>query len=175
MVGQPNQVLVNEYQPNQGISPHEDGPAYHPAVATLSLGSPTVLSIYAYEKPPIDISRAGAEATTPKGRAIRPDPIDHIFLEPRSLLILKGDIYKNHLHGISALTQDVIISKGRGNVGGGGVTVANEDMITDRWIREFLADQGRYVVTRSVRTSLTFRRVEKTAKMRGMLGKARLN
>lgn len=31
----PNHVLVNAYQPGQGIMPHEDGPLYHPAVAIL--------------------------------------------------------------------------------------------------------------------------------------------
>ncbi|KAI9888829.1 MAG: hypothetical protein M1814_006232 [Vezdaea aestivalis] len=42
----PNHVLVNEYQPGQGIMPHEDGAAYWPVVATVSLGSPLVLDIY---------------------------------------------------------------------------------------------------------------------------------
>eukprot|EP00965_Chrysotila_dentata_P190114 6173692-Pleurochrysis_carterae.AAC.4 len=35
----PNHVLVNEYQPGQGIEPHRDGPIYAPRVAILSLGS----------------------------------------------------------------------------------------------------------------------------------------
>ena len=42
----PNHVLVNEYQPGQGIMPHEDGPAYYGCVATVSLGAPIVLDIY---------------------------------------------------------------------------------------------------------------------------------
>merc|ERR1719423_554400 len=32
----PNHVLVNEYLPNQGIMAHEDGPAFHPCVCTVS-------------------------------------------------------------------------------------------------------------------------------------------
>lgn len=32
-----NHVLVNEYQPGQGIMAHQDGPLYTPAVAILSL------------------------------------------------------------------------------------------------------------------------------------------
>ncbi|KAG8881046.1 hypothetical protein FRB98_004570 [Tulasnella sp. 332] len=199
-VGQPNQVLINEYQPSQGISvslllhynlirdveiqaliifdikPHEDGPAYHPAVATISLGSPTLLAIYAYKELPMESLHPDVESVTPKGRAIQPDPVAHIFLEPRSLLIMTGDMYKNHLHGISPSESDVIIAKGREDVcGSTAVSVANEEWIADRSIRGFLADQGRYLAIRSVRTSLTFRRVEKTAKMGvgGMLGKTR--
>lgn len=38
-----NHVLINEYLPDQGIMPHQDGPAYHPVVAILSLGSPVVM------------------------------------------------------------------------------------------------------------------------------------
>ncbi|KAL8808602.1 MAG: hypothetical protein Q9200_004205 [Gallowayella weberi] len=39
----PNHCLINEYTPGQGIHPHEDGAAYHPVVATISLGAPIVL------------------------------------------------------------------------------------------------------------------------------------
>ncbi|KAG8851128.1 hypothetical protein FRB96_009469 [Tulasnella sp. 330] len=158
------------------IKPHEDGPAYHPAVATISLGSPTLLAIYAYKELPMESLHPDVESVTPKGRAIQPDPVAHIFLEPRSLLIMTGDMYKNHLHGISPSESDVIIAKGREDVcGSTAVSVANEEWIADRSIRGFLADQGRYLAIRSVRTSLTFRRVEKTAKMGvgGMLGKTR--
>ena len=42
----PNHVLVNEYNPGEGIMPHEDGAAYHPVVATVSLGAAIVLDIY---------------------------------------------------------------------------------------------------------------------------------
>jgi len=42
----PNHVLINEYGPGEGIMPHEDGTAYHPVVATVSLGAPIVLDIY---------------------------------------------------------------------------------------------------------------------------------
>ncbi|PWZ01508.1 hypothetical protein BCV70DRAFT_215964 [Testicularia cyperi] len=46
--GEPNHCLVNEYLPGQGIMPHEDGSAYFPAVATISLASHTLLDIYRY-------------------------------------------------------------------------------------------------------------------------------
>lgn len=41
-----NHVLVNEYEPGQGIMPHQDGPAYWPVVATVSLAAPIILDIY---------------------------------------------------------------------------------------------------------------------------------
>ncbi|KAF5889229.1 alpha-ketoglutarate-dependent dioxygenase alkB 6, partial [Clarias magur] len=41
-----NHVLVNEYRPEEGIMPHEDGPLYHPTVTTITLGSHTLLDFY---------------------------------------------------------------------------------------------------------------------------------
>ncbi|CAO1599762.1 hypothetical protein XANCAGTX0491_003477 [Xanthoria calcicola] len=41
--GAPNHCLINEYTPGHGIHAHEDGAAYHPIVATISLGAPIVL------------------------------------------------------------------------------------------------------------------------------------
>ena len=38
-----NHVLVNEYQPGDGILPHQDGAAYYPAVAIVSLGCDAVM------------------------------------------------------------------------------------------------------------------------------------
>lgn len=36
----PEQVIVNEYRPGQGIAAHVDHPAFGPAIASLSLASP---------------------------------------------------------------------------------------------------------------------------------------
>lgn len=41
-----NHVLINAYQPGEGIMPHQDGPLYHPVVAILSLGTPVVLRFW---------------------------------------------------------------------------------------------------------------------------------
>jgi alkylated DNA repair protein alkB homolog 6 len=43
----PNHVLVNVYEPGQGIMPHQDGGAYWPVVGTVSLGAPIVLEVFA--------------------------------------------------------------------------------------------------------------------------------
>ncbi|OAG34469.1 hypothetical protein AYO21_11378 [Fonsecaea monophora] len=86
----PNHVLINEYKPGEGIMPHEDGPAYDPITATVSLGSHTVLEIYRK-------TEAGEREAKPTWR---------ILQEPRSLLVTTGDMYVNTLHGISELQTD---------------------------------------------------------------------
>lgn len=88
--GQPNHVLVNEYQPGQGIMPHEDGQAYFPITATVSLGSHTVLEIYKKNE-------QGERDSIPAWR---------ILQEPRSLLITSREMYKNTLHGIANVSVD---------------------------------------------------------------------
>ena len=88
--GHPNHCLVNEYRPGQGIMPHEDGPAYFPATATITLGSHTVLKIYRKD----DKGQREAEPTW------------RILQEPGSLLVTSGDLYKDTLHGISEIEAD---------------------------------------------------------------------
>ena len=86
----PNHVLINEYQPGQGIMPHEDGPTYHPCTATVSLGAPIVLEVY--EKSEM--------------REREAEPTWRILQEPRSLLVTTGDMYKDTLHGIAEVEVD---------------------------------------------------------------------
>ncbi len=50
----PNHVLLNEYLPGQGIMAHTDGDLFFPLIATVSLGSHTVLNYY----DPVDPSSA---------------------------------------------------------------------------------------------------------------------
>lgn len=86
----PNHVLINEYKPGEGIMPHEDGPAYSPITATISLGSHTVLEIYKKNE-------HGERDAKPAWR---------ILQEPRSLLVTTADMYVNTLHGISEIETD---------------------------------------------------------------------
>ncbi|KAE8145002.1 hypothetical protein BDV25DRAFT_79431 [Aspergillus avenaceus] len=87
--GAPNHVLVNEYRPGQGIMPHEDGAAYYPLVATVSLGAPIVLDLYQ------------------KGQA---QPQHRILQERRSLLVTTKTIYTDLLHGVAETTKDERLS-----------------------------------------------------------------
>ncbi|XP_038079388.1 alpha-ketoglutarate-dependent dioxygenase alkB homolog 6-like [Patiria miniata] len=150
----PNHVLVNEYQPGQGIMPHEDGPLFHPVVTTISLGSHTFLDFYQHRR---DASEAGDAITQsaqdhdmPSEASVQ-QPVFSLLLQPRSLLILKDDMYTSCLHGIAERTDDVVTEK-----------VANLDR-TGRALGDGLE--------RSCRISLTIRYVPKTLKMK-LFGKS---
>ena len=88
-------MLVNEYLPGEGIFPHEDGAAYHPIVATVSLGAPIVFDVYAKEE---------------KQQKWR------ILQERRSLLVTTGDVYEGCMHGIEAVEVDENLGDGDGGV-----------------------------------------------------------
>lgn len=116
--GRPNHCLINEYQPGQGIMPHDDGPAYEPVTATISLGSHALLDIYEWIDDAL-LSAAGATPTPTtepthstsaeprKARGARaPEPTFTLLQEPRSLLVTRGDAYHNWLHGIADRASD---------------------------------------------------------------------
>ncbi|PWN94324.1 hypothetical protein FA10DRAFT_264866 [Acaromyces ingoldii] len=151
--GEPNHCLVNEYEPGQGIMPHEDGDAYFPAVATISLGSHTLLDIYRYA------SEDKAESES-KGRAREQDPRFSILQERRSLLVTRGAAYKAFLHGIAERRQDTQehLSK-----------VINADRIKDAELKSALNGSS---LERQKRLSLTLRDVERVSKgLAGLLGR----
>ncbi|XAR66499.1 tRNA (carboxymethyluridine(34)-5-O)-methyltransferase [Bertholletia excelsa] len=106
-----NHVLINEYLPSQGIMPHQDGPAYFPVVAILSLGSPVVMNFTPHSslQPSKDpLTRNIAEDIVPLGSfdmesekqldGLHPFSV---LLMPRSLLIFKDAAYTDYLHGIN--------------------------------------------------------------------------
>lgn len=91
----PDQVLINEYLPGQGIAAHTDRPAFGGVVASLSLGSACVMTL---ERPPT----ARKEA---------------FLLERCSLLVLGGEARYEWQHGIAPRKTDHIhgmrIGRGR--------------------------------------------------------------
>lgn len=87
----PNHVLVNEYLPGQGITPHEDGNVYCPIVATITLGSHCVYNLY------------GKEGSRPL--------IARVLQEPGSCMITRGPTYRQYLHGIDEITTDENLSE----------------------------------------------------------------
>ena len=101
--GGPNHCLINEYQPGQGIHPHEDGNAYYPVVATVSLGSHIVLDVR---------SKGGANNAGWR-----------ILQEPRSLLITTGELYTECLHGIDGVKVDEDVTS---------ETITNWDLLGDK-------------------------------------------
>ncbi|KAM8953780.1 putative RNA/DNA demethylase ALKBH6 [Pelodytes ibericus] len=135
-----NHVLVNEYKTGEGIMPHEDGPLYFPTVTTISLGSHTLLDFYL----PVD----------QLGNVEDERHVLSLLLEPRSLLVVREDLYTAHLHGIRPLTSDTL-----------SLTVANLDMCT--------VPRPGETLHRTTRVSLTIRCVPKVLKTSFLLGKGR--
>jgi len=83
----PDQVIVNEYEPGQGIAPHVDCvPCFGPIIASLSLGGRVEM-------------RFENTATGEKRETLLP---------PRSLLVLTGPARYEWRHTIPARKSDVI-------------------------------------------------------------------
>jgi len=83
-----NHILVNEYRVGQGIMPHEDGPAFLPNAAIISLLSGTVLDFYSKEL------------------TARSKPVASVYLPPRSLCMITEEAYTSYLHGIAERNAD---------------------------------------------------------------------
>ena len=75
------QVIVNEYEPGQGIAMHTDHPGFGPAIATISLG---------------DEWEMGFSRGIGKGKVKA-----RKMLERRSALILTGEARRHWRHGIA--------------------------------------------------------------------------
>jgi alkylated DNA repair protein alkB homolog 6 len=151
----PNHVLVNEYPPGVGIFPHEDGAAYAPIVATVSLGSHVVLDIYAKAESAADGRLDSAADSGPGGGRT---PAWRVLQEPRSLLITTGRLYGDTLQGIAEVEVD-------GDLRGGEGGVVNWEMLGDK--AAFEGNGGS--MGRRTRISLTFRDVLKVKKVGGGL------
>ena len=128
--------------PGQGIMAHEDGAAYHPVVATVSLGGSLVLDIT--EKVDHNSSDGG------NCDAIRERKVWRIFQEPRSLLITTGSAYADTLHGIAEVREDTNLNE---------ETVANWNLLENK--QDLVANEGRN--ERTTRISLTYRDVLKVS------------
>ncbi|PGH08811.1 hypothetical protein AJ80_07770 [Polytolypa hystricis UAMH7299] len=146
----PNHVLINEYQPGQGIMPHEDGAAYHPIVATVSLSTPIILDVMG--KNGADESRLQEQEDENGGlsESTKAASRYRILQEPRSLLVTTEALYTDHLHGIADRVRDEDLS---------ARTICNWDLLGDAKAFEV----GGY--DRETRVSLTYRDVLKVSKL----------
>ena len=85
----PNQIIINEYLPGQGIASHVDCvPCFGDTIASLSLGSGCIMNI-----------------SDKSGKTL------DLYLKPNSLLVLKGASRYECSHGIIARRNDVIDGK----------------------------------------------------------------
>ena len=86
----PEQVIVNEYEPGQGISAHVDcEPCFGETIASISLGS----------------------ACEMRFQHLYTNEIRNILLQPNSLLVLSGQARYDWNHSIMARKSDVIDGK----------------------------------------------------------------
>ncbi|KAG0143944.1 hypothetical protein CROQUDRAFT_48041 [Cronartium quercuum f. sp. fusiforme G11] len=182
---EPNHCLVNEYLPGDGILPHQDGPAYFPTVATLSLDAHTTYDFYSYiddhsispsfpetlstKIPTLVIHPPSQESTSPvnttsptaTGRPISPDPIFSLFVPRRSLIIIRSRCYTDLLHAIPNRRVDRL----------------NKDLCqTLNWdpnsdLHMILSQSIDPQLERERRISLTCRRVERVIKGLSRFGK----
>lgn len=99
----PNSVRIHEYEHNEGIGPHSDGPIYVPLVTVLSAASTSVMHFYPrtplHESDPMEHYRDTFKFKD--GVIGSKTPMLSVILEPRSLLIFAGDCYYDYPHGIS--------------------------------------------------------------------------
>lgn len=86
----PNHVLLNEYQPGQGILPHTDGPSYTSRTATISLASSVVLEFR---------RRFASDEIGTKEDENGNGPIQ-VLLEAGSMIVFEEDAYLEYCHGI---------------------------------------------------------------------------
>jgi len=85
IVSKPDQVIVNEYQPGQGISPHIDCvPCFGDEIISLSLGSGAIMQLTNGEQK------------------------EGIYLDPASLIILSDEARYQWTHAIPARRSDLV-------------------------------------------------------------------
>ncbi|KAJ3178060.1 hypothetical protein HDU87_003840 [Geranomyces variabilis] len=141
----PNSCLVNEYAVGQGIFAHRDGPAFHPLVATVSLGGTGVLELEKAEKLDDDDTDNSREPT--QSSILSPCSV---FLEPGSLLVLSGEAYESWTHAMPPREEDFGPFANAGALSGGDHGNADSDGV---W------HQRRRRRREATRVSLTLRRV----------------
>ncbi|GJJ14023.1 hypothetical protein Clacol_008280 [Clathrus columnatus] len=167
--------------------PHEDGPGYHPVVATISLGSHAIFHYHRYRPEQaeqyINNSTLSAEGS---GKLIDPQSVLSLLLEPRSLVITTKNLYRDYLHSIEPVEQDIIAPASvrgcdPGNNGNSsnhsseressdqthiGYQVANWDLLADEENRCVAKEGG--TLHRKIRVSMTCRDVEKILLGKGL-------
>lgn len=91
----PNHVLLNYYAIGDQIMPHKDGPAYSPQAVIISLLSALTLSYWSNLRDAQTDGIVGAKL--------------NVYVEPRSLFIMKNGCYNDLLHGIDGVCYDPIL------------------------------------------------------------------
>lgn len=150
----PNHVLINEYQPGEGIMPHTDGPAYESRTATISLGgSDVIFKLWPRRTIKEEDERHGIEqqqqimtshlgikksenGSSKTSSDVTTNPVLEVILHGNgSLVVFTDDAYLNHCHEISEGILEEVTTRG----------ICGNNL------------QGGTVIRRGHRFSLTFR------------------
>lgn len=153
--------MSNVFLTRSCYKPHEDGPAYHPVVGTISLGSHAVFHYYRYKQAGETESSSENQSST-HGRVIEREPVLTLLLEPRSLVITTASLYNEHLHGIDPVTSDTFVSGESTESESESLSpqqIANLGLLKDATIIDVVRKGG--VLNRATRVSLTCRDVER--------------
>lgn len=103
----PNHILMNEYQPMEGIMPHTDGPLYYHKTATFSIGGDVLLQFTKRQKEEYYRNSSSAQREEGKNQGNREkneneSVVMQIMLSGNgSLVIFDEDAYINHCHSIN--------------------------------------------------------------------------
>lgn len=138
--------------------PHFDGPLFYPTITTISCGSHTMLEFYEstdtnpeyLETIDGDDSKTNFVSTSTSNNLRK--LFCKLLIEPRSLLILKDDMYHKYLHSIAELREDSV----------------TDDIMNLKQCCDSYALGSKLL--RNTRVSLTIRHVPKTSKMKLKLG-----
>jgi alkylated DNA repair dioxygenase AlkB len=79
-----DQMIVNEYEPGSGISPHVDATFFDEVIVSLSLGSTCI----------IEFTASGSDGV-------------ELLLEPRSALVMSGEARSRWMHAVPARRFDL--------------------------------------------------------------------
>lgn len=110
----PNHVLINEYQPGEGIMAHTDGPAYESCTATISLGGSDVIFVLWPRQRMSSIQPLSKYAPS----------LEVVLHGNGSLVVFKDDAYLNHCHAIREVLEERTSPNGLcGNDAKGGTVV----------------------------------------------------
>jgi len=148
---QPNHVLINEYKPGQGIMPHLDGPIFFPTITTISLGSNTLLDFYKPRNDAQDNTESDDFSNDQSASSSDSRYVGSMYLERRSLVCFKDDMYHTYLHGIEEREDDMLDCN-------------------SVWNKNYLSKEYPNTVERDTRVSLTIRYFPKVLKSKLRLG-----
>ena len=103
------QLTVNEYLPGQGIAAHIDTHnCFGPRMFFLSLGGGVTMTLQRRSDRGVGAGAGGAWEDDTRGQGQGQGDKKHIWLPPRSLLMIEGDARYNWSHGIAARFNDKV-------------------------------------------------------------------